>query len=119
MQLLKILLKRIQNGERSFAPENENEIDEFQSTAKRLLFAHENGYIEKMSQSKSYRVAGGLVNAVIISGGLTFKGERYLEQANNDINTANQSEDIIEVKPSFWGVSININALCRKWRKKN
>ncbi|MCG7569292.1 hypothetical protein MHM89_05055 [Pseudoalteromonas sp. CNC9-20] len=121
MKLLKELLQRVREGQSSFSPKDESleSLQEFQPIATRLISAYEQNYIQELKHSKSYRVAGGLVNAVIISGGLTFEGEQFLQTEKGSSQQTKGSEDIIDLKPNFFGIGINLNAIYKKWIKKN
>lgn len=120
MKLLKELLQQIHDGELSFSSENESleSLREFQPIVIRLKSAHEKQYVSKLKHSKSYRVAGGLVSAVLIRGGLTFEGEQFL--LGNDLvkSSTQNTEDIVDIKPNIFGVGINFNAIYKKWFKK-
>ena len=39
-----------------------------------------------------------------------------LESSSVSMNDSNIKEDIIDIKPNFFGLGINLNALARKWQ---
>ncbi|ODB33958.1 hypothetical protein BB427_20345 [Pseudoalteromonas sp. BMB] len=121
MNLQKELLQRVHQGELSFSPKDESleSLHEFQSIATRLISAYEQNYIQELMHSKSYIVAGGLVNAVIIQGGLTFEGEQFLQTEKESSQQTKGAEDMIDVKPNLFGVGINFNAVYKRLLKKN
>jgi hypothetical protein len=80
--LLKKALVRVKSGEESFAPADESvtALRDFQSTVKALKCAQESGLIETANfrPPSKRRDIYGLVQQVIVTGGLTLKGEDYL-----------------------------------------
>jgi hypothetical protein len=79
---IKSVLRRVKAGEQSFGPADDSmgSLREFQLTVKCLKAAGERGLIESVvarPPSKT-RDMYGLVQLVLVSGGLTLKGEEFL-----------------------------------------
>ena len=121
MELMKQLLEDVKNGKNSFEPLSStlNDLKEFQLIAKRLISAHESGYIAELKCQKDYRVAGGLVNKILVLNALTIEGEHFLSSKSVAENQTRSEEDIIDLKPNFFGLGVNINALWRQLTNKN
>lgn len=120
MQELKAILVRIQNGERNFRPQNSDlaELSAFQEIAKLIIYANEKGYIQEVKCLKDCTHPGSQIKNIIINGGLTFDGEQFLKEIEIQESDKLQKEDIIEIKPNFAGIGVNLNALFRYLRHK-
>lgn len=124
MDRLKQLLVEVQNGKHSFKPDAESNesLELFQSTAKTLIHAHKKGYLDECKIMRESVTGNGWYAVVVIRGGLTYEGEQLLsteqivESNSKEANSIH--EDIIELKPSFYGIVINLNAIWRRIKRR-
>jgi hypothetical protein len=120
MEPLIELLQAINNGLLTLKPlgNSEKEMNDFQSVVKLLKYAEGKGLITKIKIHTESRTSHGWHDLALVQGGLTIEGMEYLNNFSvEDEPKANINEDIIELKPNFMGIGININALIR-WFKK-
>lgn len=79
---MKAVLRRLKDGEETFTPINETleALEDFQFVVKTFKQAHSEQLIESVTfqPHNISRGIDGMVNAVIVPGGLTIKGEEYL-----------------------------------------
>ncbi len=130
MEQMKEILKRIQNGERIFHPTGDSieAVKAFQPIAKRIVSANERGYLVNaiFLHSKMAGTVGDILN-IIVNGGLTFEGEKFLESQQNEVkqsvpaSTDKQSE-LIKWEPKLLGFKLEGNELIRRlqrcWEKR-
>jgi hypothetical protein len=119
VQQLKVILNNIENGQYIYQPEQDDfeSLKSFQDTAKRLMFAKEEGYIFDLKHQVDHRNPGGLVRNLLVKGGLTLKGEQFLLSPQEEVQIKEPEEDIIDIKPNIAGIGINFNAAYR-WVKR-
>ena len=117
MDILKEILKEIQNGQIEFKPVSQSltDIQDFQSIAKALSFANEEGFLEEYIPHKNTDDENQLYDFIIIPSGLTYKGSQYL--LNQKTKTVAQSNEIFIFKPSLFGVGIDLKAIWNRWKK--
>lgn len=79
--LLHEVLRKIQAGKKSFGPDSSSldDLEKFQSIAKIAVYAYNQGYIEKVITRKESMSGSGYYAAILVSGGLTYEGERVLQ----------------------------------------
>jgi hypothetical protein len=84
MNDLLILLQQIKAGKTSFTPRTSAEEDlcAFQSLAKALLFADEQGYLDGFLPHKQSTTRHGWYDCVLVKNGLSYLGQQFLEQTN-------------------------------------
>lgn len=79
---MKALLQLVKDGEETFVPTNDTleALEDFQFAVKRFKAAHSEQLIKSISVQPHSETRGtdGMIKAVIVSGGLTAKGEEYL-----------------------------------------
>lgn len=82
MSDLKNILKRVQSGERHFRAEDHNldSLRRFQPIAKALVHAKNEGLLEDCKFSKESLCGDLYYDVVYVIGGLSFKGEEYLQR---------------------------------------
>ena len=88
MELLKSVLREISDGKRDYAPSGESprEVKDFQPIAKCLVYANENNLLKGMVTQESMRHSDyGSYIRVLLKGGLTLEGDRYLEGESGDL----------------------------------
>lgn len=88
MELLKSVLREISEGKRDYAPigESSREVEDFQPVAKCLVYANENNLIQGMvAQQSMRRVDYGSYTRILLKGGLTLEGDRYLAGESEDL----------------------------------
>ncbi len=120
MELLQTILREVKSGKRSFTPEADTKesLADFQPIAKRLQSAHAQGYITKVSVKEGHGLeTHGSVLGALVSGGLTFEGEQFLQQLQTPESKEN-FPPILQLKPGIWGMSIDLNALWQRIKKK-
>ena len=100
MDLTKSLLREIANGKTKFEPEDDSpkKIKEFQHLAIRLKSAYEKKLMrEAHFQVSRLRDIHGMYITVLISGGLTFEGEQYLDGTHEDFEETNMTNQTINI----------------------
>ena len=120
MEPLIKLLQAINSGLLTFKPlgNSEKEMTDFQSVVKLLQYAEGKGLITKIKIHTESRTRHEWHDLALVQGGLTIEGMGYLNSlSTEDEPKAKINEDIIDLKPNFMGLGININALIR-WFKK-
>ncbi len=120
-QLSKEILTSIAQGKKSFSlsGDSSGEIEEFQEIAKFLIHCDNQGWFDSIKPHKSMRTGRQLYDLVFIPNGLSYSGTQYLESLSSGATHSNApQEDIIDLKPNFMGIGININALVRWWKNK-
>ena len=123
MDILRELLSSIKEGETLFRPSGNTieNLAEFQLIAKTLIHAYKMDYLEECKPLRENTTINGLYYSVYLRGGLTYKGEQYLNQLHvtqHDIIETDKNEDFIDIKPNFFGVGVNFNAIWRKYSRK-
>ena len=81
MIFLKNILNEISDGKRSYSPGDDSleEIKNFQSIANYLVYADQNNLIQGIKSQKTMsRENYGVYINILLMGGLTLEGERYL-----------------------------------------
>ncbi|QBG48453.1 hypothetical protein EGM51_13995 [Verrucomicrobia bacterium S94] len=120
MNAIELILREISNGRKSFIPvdSTQESMEDFQSIAKLLIYCEKQSWLDSIKPKKESRSGNDWYETVPVLGDLTYEGEQYLESlASKNTNSENSpKEDIIELKPNFMGIGINLNALIR-WRK--
>ena len=121
MDAIRQLLTEIKEGKSSFRPDGDSKdhMTDFQSVAKMLIYAEQEGWLNSIKVHKESMTANNWYDLIIVQGGLSYKGEQYLTNppaANG--SSSDSQEDIIELKPNFMGLGINLNALWRYLKKK-
>ncbi|OGQ50656.1 MAG: hypothetical protein A3J24_04420 [Deltaproteobacteria bacterium RIFCSPLOWO2_02_FULL_53_8] len=105
-------LRKVSEGTMSFSPNGSSPTDlkKFQGIAKTIVYARDQGYIERVIASKD-STSGDLQYAeVLVIGGLTHKGERFLESISGSPTPL--SEAFAEILDRFSSHSIQ-----EKWEK--
>jgi hypothetical protein len=115
-----IILEQIQGGKDDFRPEGNTreDLENFQPTAKAIMYAHRKGYLEDCHPIFENVTTKRFYAAVLLRGGLSHEGEMHLnnynEQPQSNTVKSKPVEDIVEIKPNFYGIGINFNAVWRK-----
>lgn len=122
MEQMKEILRRIHDGETSFHPKDDSPeaVKEFQPVAKRIVAAHEKGYLVNAHFRRSnMRDTSGYVLEIVVTGGLTFEGERFLSSPPEQDRAP---ADLIKFEPKFLGMKLEGNELYRRlkrwWRSR-
>lgn len=72
-------------------------------------------------------IQSGLVNGVnacsddgdcFLEPRINLSGREWLASLEPQVNPTNPTEDIVELKPNFFGLGVNLNALFRWFRRK-
>jgi len=121
VQKLKAILNSIDNGKYAYKPEQNDfeSLKAFQDTAKRLIYAKEEGYISDLKHQIDYQKPGRLIRNLVVNGGLTLKGEQFLTSTQEESQATEKTEDIIEIKPNIAGIGLNLNAAFRWFKRKS
>lgn len=120
MDAIKHLLTEIKKGRKAFKPasDSKEEMEDFQSVAKLLIYADKEGWLNSKKVHQESRTANNWYDLVLVQNGLSHKGEKYLENGPTVNSTSSENqEDIIELKPNFIRLGINLNALWRYIKK--
>ncbi len=114
MNVFQEILQEIQEGRTTFNPISQSltEMKNFQPIAKVLLFANEEGLLEGYFSHKESETAYSFYDFVLVKGGLSHHGKLYLENIKNTKNMDN----IIQLKPSVYGIEIDLIALWNHWK---
>lgn len=118
MEDVRAILQQIHDGQRSFRPVSDSpaDMEAFQDIAKALAFADSKGFLDGyMSHQESYTGNRWYVLA-IVKNGLTYPGQQYL--AEPEVPTASVRPEVLQLKPNFHGVGIDLKALWRRMRGK-
>ncbi len=120
MDLLREVLESVQSGRTSFSPEGDGEVElrQFQAGAMALDFAQREGLLGKLEFHRNARFGTWLIDAVFVTEGLTFEGSRYLSEPEPEKLLERKCEDVIELRPNFMGIGINLRELFRRLFKK-
>lgn len=129
MTALKQALQFIASGQaRCVSPASDAaEYLEFQAMAEALLEAKQSGLVyEAIAERSRTRETYGHIRQVIVAGGLTPKGRLLHEQSqatpfaveSKATDRERPEPEIIQLRPTFAGMSIDLKALWRKWRTK-
>lgn len=115
MNSLLDVLMAVRSGTLEFSPEDESEasLREFQIAAKALAYAEEEKLIGRLSIHKNAVYGEWLCDLIMAVEGLTYRGEMHLTEP--DPQKERRLEDIVELRPNFMGLGVNINALWRKF----
>jgi hypothetical protein len=118
MPTLKAILNEIAEGRTSFRPKSNTteHLIEFQPTAKALCFALQEGYLVGCQLHKESETGSDWYDRIVVTNGLSHKGEEF----RNRESTSGEKvlEEIIQIKPSIYGVGINFNALWKHWKSR-
>ncbi len=130
MEKMKEILRRIHDGETSFKPKDDSPeaVKEFQTIAKRLRSAHEKGYLVNAHfRVSNMRETAGYTLNVIVTGGLTFEGEKFLESQQKESEkpapvSTDKPADLIKFEPRILWFKLEGNELYRRlkrwWRSR-
>jgi hypothetical protein len=122
MDIIKHLLTEIGEGKKSFKPasDSKSDMDDFQSVAKVLIYADQQGWLNSCEIHRESMTANNWYDLIFVQNGLSYEGEQYLNNLSSDDNVDSQTqEDIIELRPNFMGLGVNLNALLRWWKRRN
>lgn len=116
MDTLRSILEEIKSGTKAFEPASSKDADmwDFQPIAKILVYAHNEGFLESCLPHKESRTGNDWYDLVLVQGGLSYKGEMFLMKPSADVEK--KIEDIIQLKPSIYGVGIDLKALWKRWK---
>ena len=119
MTALKSILEEIKAGTTSFAPASGKEEDmrDFQPIAKLLEYANTKGLLASYKPHKESSTGHRWYDLVLVSGGLSYEGEMFLASANEQVER--EAESIVHLKPNFYGVGVDLNALWKRWKNRN
>lgn len=118
MDILRSILEEVKTGRTRFEPASAKDSDmwDFQPIAKVLIFAHNEGLLESCAPHKESRTANDWYDLALVRGGLTYKGEMFLAKPKDD--TAKKIEAIIQLKPTIYGVGIDLMAIWKRWKER-
>ena len=132
MSALRRALEVAQEGTKEFRSPASNALGyaEYQETAEALLEAKEAGLVYEAKEERSAaRETYRHIKRVLVAGGLTPKGKIALQdfhtprpvlepEATTSRSAERNEPEIIQLKPTFAGISIDLKALWRKCRAK-
>ncbi len=117
MEQMKEILRRIHDGETSFKPKDDSPeaVKAFQPVAKRIVAAHGKGYLVKADfLNSNIEGSSGYVLCIIVTGGLTFEGERFLSSPPEQDRAP---ADLIKFEPKILGMKLEGNELYRRLKR--
>lgn len=116
MDILKSLLEAIQSGQKSFKPVSQNfeDMNEFQTVAKALLFAEGEGYLDKCIHHRESSTSNSWYDLVFVQNGLSHKGAQYVSEPNALVEKR-FDEEIVQLRPNFFGLGVDLRAAWRRW----
>jgi hypothetical protein len=120
MDRIQELLAEIQSGRSVFRPETSDEAGmvAFQAVAQALLSAERKGLLESCKPHQERTTRNRWTDCIVV-GRLTCEGEQLLRGIAPDALVQNAStEDILQIRPTFCGVTLDVNALWRWIRRK-
>ena len=121
MGIVKQILIEIKEGKKSFksASSSESDMEDFQSVAKILFHADKQGWLDSFKAHLDRRTTNQWYDLILVQKGLSHEGEQYLQNISSEDNAVSKTqEDIIDLKPNFMGLGVNLNALLRWWKKR-
>lgn len=123
MERMRKVLENIQNGETSFKPTDDSHeaLRDFQPLARRIVSAHERGFLTRAIFSRNYEYGCDYIDDVVV-GGLTFEGEQFLEsQQKEDEKPApvstDKAADLIKFEPKLFGIKLEGNEIYRRLKR--
>jgi len=121
MDIVKHVLSEIKDGNSKFTPisDSKSDMEDFQAIAKLLIHADQQGWLNSIKVHQESRTKNSWYDLVFVQNGLSSKGEQYLNSiAPSEKAAPETQEDIVELKPNFMGLGLNLNALMRWWKKR-
>lgn len=89
---------------------------DFQPIAKILDYANNEGLLEDFLPHKESQSGNGWYDLVLVNGGLSYEGEMFLTKPSAE--SEKKIESIIQLKPSIYGIGIDLNALWKRWKNR-
>ena len=117
MTLLADVLIAVRSGKLNFSPESDSEeaLREFQLPARALVYAEEEKLLGHLVAHKNALHGELLYDLIVVVEGMTHRGEMFLAEPESQSQKERQLEEILELRPNFMGLGINIRALWRKF----
>lgn len=117
MTTLESVLAEIARGKTSFAPsgQGEGDIEAFQEIAKILEYANAQGFLDGYASHKESYTGHHWYVRAMVRNGLTYQGQQRLQLPPK--KTKVHQEEIVQLKPNFHGLGIDLKALWRKLRE--
>lgn len=108
------LLKLIQSGQRSFMPcsDREEDMKEFQSVAKMIVYAKEENLLDSCSIHRESRTGNKWYDSVLVNG-LSFRGEQFLSSAQASAESTTSFTDALILQPNFAGIGIDLKVVAK------
>lgn len=118
MDLLRTVLQEIADGTTVFRPKSSSEQDmqDFQPIARVLAHADRQGFLESFAPHKESSTGNRWYDLVTVSGGLSYEGQQFL--ASPPADSEPNLEKIIQLRPSIYGVGVDLRELWRKWKSR-
>ena len=118
MDMLREILQEVKDGITTFEPASNAEPDmqDFQAIAKTLIFADAEDLLEKCIPHKESQTSHGWYDLVLVDGGLSYKGEKFMAKADGGTNE--QEEEIIQLKPNIYGIGVDLKAAWKRWKNR-
>lgn len=91
-------------------------MEAFQHIAKAFAFAKREGYLDECVIHRESESVNNWYDLVVVPNGLSHKGEGFL--LLRSAGPEQRLEEVIEIRPNFAGVGINLRALWRRYRGK-
>lgn len=118
MDTLRSVLEEIQAGTTVFRPAGTSERDmwDFQPIAKMLEYAQDEGLLANCVAHRESDSAHGWYDLILVRGGLSYKGERFLADERRD--TDKKLAEIIQLKPTIYGIGVDLKAIWERWKDR-
>lgn len=117
MSFLEDILKEVNTARSSFKPisPKSDDMEEFQLIAKALIYANDEGYFDSFIPHRESETGYGWYDLIIVSNGLSHKGHKYLSNTNDELEI--EFMDAIQLKPSAFGVTVDLKVLWQKLKQ--
>lgn len=118
MDILRAILQEVADGTTAFKPKNSSNqgMQNFQPIAKVLAYADRQGFLESFIPHKESSTGNRWYDLVMVPSGLPYEGEQFLFSAASGSEPS--LEQIIQLKPSIYGVGVDLWALWRKCKMR-
>ena len=118
MSVLEAVLREIDDGRASFEPVSKSDAGmiDLQPIAKALVFADGEGYLDGFLPHKESQTGNRWYVQILITNGLSHKGSLFLAAPTQ--KTEESLASAIQLKPSIYGIGVDLNALWAKWKAR-
>jgi hypothetical protein len=114
---LESVLGEIAGGKTLFTPagQSEEDIESFQRVAKILEYANTHGLLDGYASHRESYTGHRWYVRVMVKNGLSYAGQQRLQSPPKSVEDS--QEEILQLKPNFHGMGIDLKALWRRLRR--